>query len=311
MLLPEQAANIFVNFITLNDNTMCYNYDVFIRDEESGELFNKYKLRPIERMQIEERNKEWEKLKEYFNFYYTNGFTHSALPVITQEQPDEIQYFHWGLIPFWVKSKKEADTLKKQTLNAKCETIFKLPSFRGSIRTKRCLIPATGFYEWREVDGKKYPYRIQVKSESFPDSTRQFSFGGLYSEWVDKETGEVVNTFTIITTPANPLMEVIHNTKKRMPLILSEKDEQEWLRPGLTDDEIKALMKPYDETRMLAYTISKLITTNNVDRNVSQIYKPFEFPNVEPLLLGGGSIMEGLDKIEQQEEENEEDGWLF
>ena len=150
-----------------------------------------------------------------------NGFLFPKTPVITNKSTDTIQLFNWGLIPHWAKD----DSIKKYTLNAKIETIHKKPSFRNVVK-KRCLILVDGFYEWKWLDEKgknKQKYLITL-----PDNDA-FSIGGLYSEWVDKTTGEVIHTYTILTTEANALMSEIHNTKKRMPVILNKEIEQKWL----------------------------------------------------------------------------------
>lgn len=151
-----------------------------------------------------------------------NGFQFPKTPIITNKQPEEIQLFNWGLIPFWAKD----DTIKKNTLNAKIETIHEKPSFRN-VLNNRCLVLADGFYEWQWLDDKgkkKQKYEITL-----PDN-EPFAFGGLWSEWLDKSTGELVYTYTILTTEANELMSKIHNTKKRMPVIVSADNEKFWLK---------------------------------------------------------------------------------
>lgn len=140
-----------------------------------------------------------------------NGLQHPDTPVITNLEPQSIQLFQWGLIPFWAKDK----SIQKNTLNARLETLHEKPSFRKSMQN-RCLILADGFFEWQWLDTKgkqKQKYLITLPDESL------FAFAGLYNTWVDKETGEIVKTYTIITTAANELMSRIHNTKKRMPVI--------------------------------------------------------------------------------------------
>lgn len=150
-----------------------------------------------------------------------NGFTHPETPVITNEKPDKIQMYQWGLIPYWAK-----DTgVMKSTLNAKIETIQEKPSFKYSINN-RCLILANGFYEWQWLDEKgknKQKYLITL-----PDN-RLFAFAGLFSHWKDIRTGEVRKTYTILTTQANELMSKIHNSKQRMPVILKSRYEKDWL----------------------------------------------------------------------------------
>jgi putative SOS response-associated peptidase YedK len=151
-----------------------------------------------------------------------NAFQYPQTPVITNKEADKIQFFKWGLIPNWAKD----DTIKKMTLNARIETIAEKPAFKGSIKN-RCLILADGFYEWQWLDPKgknKQKYLITLPEDE------AFAFAGLWSEWIDKSTGELIKTYTILTTEANELMSKIHNSKKRMPVILSKKTEIEWLK---------------------------------------------------------------------------------
>lgn len=179
--------------------------------------------------------------------YRVNAFSFPEYPIITPDS--EVQSFRWGLIPFWVKDEKQADEIKRMTLNARADTIFQKPSFREPIMKKRCIVPSTGYFEWRHEGDKKIPYYIYVKEEPI------FSMAGIYDSWMDKATGEVVNSFSIITTDANPLTDYIHNTKHRMPAILSQEDEEKWLDPSLMKSEIEQLLLPFPSDRMDAYII--------------------------------------------------------
>jgi len=151
-----------------------------------------------------------------------NGFSFPRTPIITNGDTSIIQHFQWGLIPFWAKD----ETIKKYTLNAKIETLHEKPSFRGAVKN-RCLIIADGFYEWQWLDTKgrnKQRYLIKLNNDEL------FAFAGIWSEWINKEKGEIINSYSIITTQANELMSKIHNTKKRMPVILSKNNEKDWLQ---------------------------------------------------------------------------------
>jgi putative SOS response-associated peptidase YedK len=207
------------------------------------------------------------------DLFMISGFEHPALPVINV---NGFELNNWGLIPNngYVKNTLEADEYRKYTLNAKAETIFEKPSFKDNIISHRCLLPVSGFYEWREYENRKYPYYIEPKDAS------GFLLGSVYDSWTDTGTGEIRNTFSIITTPANPLMEMIHNVKKRMPLIMGIEDAQSWLQPGLSQEEIKSLMKPYDENRMKAHTISRTASNAKEFRNFPEIMNPFIYPEL-------------------------------
>jgi len=214
---------------------------------------------------------EYEAFESTDPLYHVSGFLYPKLPVIRSDNNGLIQLCNWGLIPFWSQSEKAANDIKRGTLNAKAETIFALPSFRDSIRQKRCLVLVDGFYEWKTVGKNKYPHFIRLKNQE------PFAFGGIYSDWVNKTTGEIIKTFSVITTEANPLMAEIHNTKKRMPLILNRAEEKAWINPDLSETDVKNLMKPFDEKEMEAYTISKLITQRGVSNNVPEVMNPFVY----------------------------------
>jgi len=193
---------------------------------------------------------------------------------MTNERPDQIQLCTWGLIPFWVKDQKTADEIRFQTMNARAESIFEKPSFRQSAVEKHCLVLTDGFFEWQEFKGKKYPYYIRLKNHE------PFALAGLWDSWMNKTTNEQIHTYTVITTKANPLMETIHNTKKRMPVILRRDDEQKWIRSSFKKEEALSLLVPYDEQEMEAFTISRLITTKGRSPNVPEVLAPFAYPEL-------------------------------
>ena len=136
------------------------------------------------------------------------------------------------------------------------------------------MLGVSGFFEWRDVNKKKYPYFIKTNNSEL------FSLGCIYETWVDKNTGELHNTFSIITTVANPLMEKIHNVKKRMPLIIAEEDERKWVDPSTGIDEIRSLIKPYNESEMTAYTISQAANSARANRNVPEILNAVNYPEL-------------------------------
>jgi len=210
--------------------------------------------------------------EEWQPVYHADGFTFLKMPVITQENPRNIQLFNWGLIPSWVKTKIDADKLKVQTLNARSETVFEKPSFRSSIKHQRCLVPADGFFEWMDVSGKKIPHYIFMKGKKI------FCFAGIYSDWADKETGELMQTFSILTTSANPMMEKIHNLKHRMPVIVDPSEYQSWLQKDTTTEKINSFFHPYPEENMDYYPISKRITSRTEDSNVPETITPHPQP---------------------------------
>lgn len=181
-------------------------------------------------------------------YIYANGFTHLKMPIITSDKQDVIQQFHWGLIPHWVKDATKAKELANMCLNAKIETVLEKPSFRESAKHKRCIIPATSFIEWKWLDSKghqKEQYEISLSNNEL------FAFGGIWSDWTHTETGEIVETFSIVTTSANTLMAEIHNTKKRMPIILKTDEVKTWLNNPIDADMFSHIAQKQNLTALL------------------------------------------------------------
>lgn len=183
--------------------------------------------------------------------YKITAFTHPACPVITANE--RIETAKWGLIPAWTKTVEEARKLSKMCLNARSETVFNLPSFLNPVLSRRCLIPAIGYFEFHHQDKTAIPYYIFLKDEEI------FSFGGLHELWRNPAANETTHTFTILTVPANQLCSEIHNGGKnpfRMPLIIGREEENLWLDHSLNRPEISKFFQPYDPSRMDAYPIS-------------------------------------------------------
>ena len=174
--------------------------------------------------EIEKRFKAAFQHPEMFKAGTYNGFSYPETPVITDNKSEIIQLFHWGLIPEWAKNNE----IRKYTLNARMETIHEKPSFKNSVN-KRCVIIADGFFEWQWLDTKgKQKQKFEL---IMPDSSL-FAFAGLWSEWTDPHSGERLKTYCILTTEANELLGRIHNSKKRMPVIVAEDHEMQWLQGG-------------------------------------------------------------------------------
>jgi len=180
-----------------------------------------------------------------------SAFTLPELPVICSDAADEIKLYTWGLIPFWVKNAEDAKSIRTKTFNARAETIADKASFKNSFRSKRCLVLTDGFYEWH-TDGKaKTPFFINLKDRN------PFALAGLFDCWLNRETGEYINTFTVVTTRANPMLEKIHNIKKRMPVILPHGIERQWLDTTLPLTDLQRMFIPFDEKLMSAARVEK------------------------------------------------------
>lgn len=210
--------------------------------------------------------------EEWVPYYHENGFDHAVTPVLTA--PGTLGYFTWGLIPWYTKTEADAMQIRVKTLNCISEEMFDKPSFRDSLKEgKRCLVPMSGFFEWRweDLKGKeKSPHYIYVKEQPI------FSVAGIYSSWKDKSRDLMVHSYSVLTTKANALMEGIHNSKKRMPVILPREYEMDWLNPSLTKEDVLALCQPFDTNKMDAYPISKLITSRKENSNVPKVLERVE-----------------------------------
>ena len=136
---------------------------------------------------------------------------------------------------------------------------------------RRCLVPVNGFFEWQHHGGRKIPWYITLKGENI------FSLAGIWDSWTMKG-GITLNTFSVVTTRANELMEEIHNSKKRMPVILPASLEQIWLREGADEAVLAELMEPVASEMLSAHTISPLITNARADRNRPELIMPFSYP---------------------------------
>jgi len=206
----------------------------------------------LTREQLEKRfNAQLDKHLLYRKQNRVSAFALPECPVICTGEPETIKLYKWGLIPSWSNGEKFAREIRMKTFNARAETLMDKPSFRHLVRSKKCLVITNGFYEWQTRDKEKQPYYINVKD------TEAIALAGLFDSWSNKETGEVLDTFTVITTVANPMMEKIHNTKKRMPVILHREDEEKWIDPDMPVEKTLAYLKPFDERLMVAEEVER------------------------------------------------------
>jgi len=160
---------------------------------------------------------------------------------------------HWGLIPSWAKDRK----IGYRTINARAETVAEKPAFRAAFRRRRCLIPADGFYEWQASADGKQPFFIR-RGDRCP-----FAFAGLWEGWTDPESGESLESATIIVTTANERLRPIHD---RMPVILDPEDYAAWLDPRASErDPLLALLKPYAAEALIGYPVSRRVNRPQED----------------------------------------------
>lgn len=206
---------------------------------------------------------------KYRPSYYYHAFGLPEMPAICSGRSGKIQLLKWGLIPSWVKTDDNANNIRYKTFNARSESIDNKPSFSGSFRSKRCLIPVKGFFEWQHTGTGKIPWYIHRANDDI------ISFAGLWDDWVESRTGEIISTFSIITTDANDLMAVIHNSKKRMPVILDKTEEYQWLNLSIESSEALKMLKPCPSDILKAHTISPLINDKTADRNSPELIKHY------------------------------------
>jgi putative SOS response-associated peptidase YedK len=174
------------------------------------------------------------------------------MPVIVRHEQVEMVMMQWGLIPHWVRDPKKS----MHPINAKAETLAEKPMFCGLLKNNRCLVPASGFYEWKKEGKRKIPYYIHVKESPL------FAVAGLYDVWHDA-WNEPHLTYTIITTGANGLVAPLHD---RMPVILKREDENRWLTGDApSSDEMNMILCSYPEGEMDAYPVSSRVNSPEVD----------------------------------------------
>jgi putative SOS response-associated peptidase YedK len=173
----------------------------------------------------------------------TTAFARPAWPVVTSAAPEHISVLRWGLLPRFITTEDEArDFLRKApTFNAISEEVASKRSFRNAFeKGQRCLVPITAFHEWQHQGKQKIPYTISLRDAEV------FCLGGLW------EHSAGMDTYTVLTTAANPLMARIHNTKQRQPVIIPAEHWEAWLSPDLSTEQVAALCQAIPEERMVA-----------------------------------------------------------
>jgi len=174
-------------------------------------------------------------------------------PVIIGDDEKKLRLMRWGLVPHWAKD----ISIGNKLINARSETAAEKPSFRDSFRNRRCLVPATGFFEWKKLPegNRKQPMLIRVTDQEI------FAFAGLWSSWSDLSGKEIV-TYAILTTEANEVLKPIHN---RMPVIFRQEDEDKWLGTSSDSAHLIDLMCPYPSEYINASPISTVVNSPEND----------------------------------------------
>lgn len=208
---------------------------------------------------------------KYRPSYYYHAFGLPSLPVICSEKPSEIRLLKWGLIPSWTRNMDQANIIRYKTFNARSESIDSKPSFSSSFSSKRCIVPVRGFFEWQHVGNEKIPWYI------YHSENEVLSMAGIYDYWIENNTGEIYSTFSIVTSEANDLMAEIHNSEKRMPVILNKTSETLWIDPSLKREDALGLLTPLPDEILKAHTIGPLINSRTSDRNTAELIKPYNY----------------------------------
>jgi putative SOS response-associated peptidase YedK len=193
------------------------------------------------------------------------------MPALCSGSPGNIELLKWGLIPSWTRTSEDANVIRFKTFNARSESIQEKPSFSESFKTQRCIIPVKGFFEWQHVGKEKIPWYIHRTNNDI------LSLAGIYNNWTDSVTGEVIKTFSIITSDANDLMAKIHNSGKRMPVVLEKDAESYWIDTKTSASNAFDLLKPSPNDVLSAHTIGPLVNDKKSDRNSPTILEPYQY----------------------------------
>ena len=163
-----------------------------------------------------------------------------------------LDLLHWGLVPFWA----DDPGIGHRLINARSETAPDKPAFRAAFKSRRCIVPADGFYEWQQRPSGKQPFYIHRQDGAL------LAMAGLWEHWT-APTGAVLQSFTILTTEANAAMRALHD---RMPVILRSADVESWLDPGSKPEALRGLLRPLGDGELEAYPVSKAVGNVRNDR---------------------------------------------
>jgi putative SOS response-associated peptidase YedK len=209
---------------------------------------------------------------EEWNPHYNVAPTQSV-PIIRQHPKEPVRHLsllRWGLIPSWMKDSSGAARM----INARSETANTQPAFRDALKSRRCLVPADGFYEWQKKGAARQPFCFEVNDGEL------FAFAGLWERWKNPN-GDWIKTCAILTTKANSITSPIHD---RMPVILKPDDYDLWLDPGMVDTAAASdLLKPFDVGSMRCYPVSTRV--NNVANDDEECSQPIKLPQPQTSLF--------------------------
>lgn len=227
-----------------------------------------YETYTDEELNIRYLNKRFPPIPDFLPNYNLYPTQNSPVLLMAAGERRFVQ-MHWQLIPYWESAFKT--TLS--TINAKSETVFESPLYRNLVVRRRCIVPLSGFFEWRKGGKRRHPFRICLQDESI------MNVAGVWDTWHPGAPDER-SSFSILTTGANAFMREIHD---RMPVILSRSDEEEWLDPEIHDQErVQKFLKPCPSSWLTACEISPLV--NSPKNNTAAVLEPAA-PSDERLLF--------------------------
>ena len=214
--------------------------------------------------------------EEFPTYFIATAYDHPLWPVL---RPDgQVTLMSWGLIPHWSGSIEDARQRQNQLINARSETMFEKPSFRASARAGRAVMITSGFFEFHKHDGKSYPFYI------YPADGRPLFLGALWSHWTEPSTADAIDTFSVVTTAANRLMEIVHNVKKRMPVVLEESQIDSWIDPAADVTDIHKLSASRDIPWLRAHPVDRRANSNQRAANVPDIQLPFAYSELDAVV---------------------------
>ena len=205
----------------------------------------------------------------YEQYFHVSAFERPFLPVRLNEAPGQIQPARWKLLPHWVDNETQAAKYAL-TFNAEDSRLFETASYKPYAASRHGLLYVEGFYEPHKVEGVRQSENYFI----YKPDRKIFTLGIIYAPWVNKETGEAYNSFSVVTVKANPLLAEIHNEKKRMPLILPEGAAEDWLHTT-TKAGTQSFFQPYDGI-LKAHKTVRVTAARGRNTNLPSIQDPVD-----------------------------------
>lgn len=183
--------------------------------------------------------------------------------VIAKDGKRVLEPMRWGLVPGWWK--KPLKELRLATFNARAETVAEKPFFRSAFKRTRCLIPASGYYEWQTIGKEKQPFYFTRRDDQV------ITIAGLWDEWKNPETGKPQNSCTMIITEANKFVAQVHD---RMPVVLEEKQFDAWLADDSKPESLLKMLRPTAERTLMSHPVSKRVNSSRTSGDDASLIEP-------------------------------------